>query len=66
MAFDLSPQEHDLLQRIVQQYYMNLRQEIRKTDSSIFKQGLKEEEELVEKLLAKLAHSSAPLRQSGQ
>lgn len=58
MALDLSSQEQEILQRIVREYYMNLRQEIRKTDSSVFKASLKEEEALVEKLLAKLARNS--------
>lgn len=37
MRFDFSVEELALLQRIVQQYYMNLRAEIYHTDSSLFK-----------------------------
>jgi hypothetical protein len=61
MTLELSSQDQEILQRIVRQYYMNLRHEIRKTDSSFFKQSLKEEEALVENLLAKLsAEAVAP------
>lgn len=54
MMLELSPQELAAIQRIVRQYFMNLRGEIYRTDSSIFKEGLKEEEAELQRLLRKL------------
>jgi hypothetical protein len=54
MILELSPQELALLQRIVRQYYMTLRQEIYHTESSVFKKDLKDEESELEHLLEKL------------
>ncbi|NUO84135.1 hypothetical protein HUU05_29020 [candidate division KSB1 bacterium] len=59
MLLELTPQELATTQRIVRQYFMNLRAEIYRTDSSIFKDGLKEEEAELELLLRKLESSSA-------
>ncbi len=50
---ELSPEEYALLQRIVRQYYMTLRQEIYHTESSVFKKDLKDEEAELERLLEK-------------
>ncbi|MCG3119767.1 MAG: hypothetical protein ALAOOOJD_02278 [bacterium] len=54
MRFDFSAEELALLQRIVQQYYMNLRAEIYHTDSSLFKDTLKAEEAQIQRLLKKV------------
>lgn len=54
MRFDFSVEELALLQRIVQQYYMNLRAEIYHTDSSLFKDTLKAEEAQIQRLLEKI------------
>jgi hypothetical protein len=54
MTLDFSAPELDLLQRIVRQYYMNLREEIYRTDSSLFKSKLKDEESQLQLLLEKL------------
>lgn len=54
MRFDFSVEELALLQRIVQQYYMNLRAEIYHTDSSLFKDTLKAEEAQIQRLLKKI------------
>ncbi|MDZ7289073.1 MAG: hypothetical protein ONB44_15420 [candidate division KSB1 bacterium] len=64
MKLDLSPQELELLQRILQQYYMNLRAEIYRTESSTFKKGLKEEEAQLQRLLEKMAEELAGPRQA--
>jgi len=58
MMFELSSEELALLQRIVRQYYMNLRAEIYHTDSSIFKDTLKDEEAQIQRLLEKLKHET--------
>jgi hypothetical protein len=58
MMLELSSEELALLQRIVRQYYMNLRAEIYHTDSSIFKDTLKEEEAQIQRLLEKLKHEA--------
>lgn len=60
MIITLSPQEVELLQRIVRQYYMELRDEIYRTESSQFKQGLKSEEAQLERLLEKLEVTTNP------
>jgi hypothetical protein len=54
MMLDLSSQELELLQRIVRQYYMSLREEIYHTESSAFKKNLKDEEAQLDRLLEKL------------
>lgn len=59
MKLDLSSEELALLQRIVRQYYMELRAEIYHTDSSQFKQKLKNEEVQLERLLKKLEAASS-------
>lgn len=55
MILHISSHDLELLQRIVRQYYMNLRAEIYHTDSSTFKHSLKSEEAQIERLLEKLA-----------
>ncbi|NUM77484.1 hypothetical protein HUU40_24245 [candidate division KSB1 bacterium] len=54
MKLDFSAEEVEQLQRIVRQYFMNLRAEIYHTDSSIFKDGLKHEQAQLQTLLEKL------------
>jgi len=54
MVLDLSVQELQLLESVVQQYRTDPRQEICKTDSFAFKENLKQEEQLVEEMLARL------------
>ncbi|MDZ7363281.1 MAG: hypothetical protein ONB46_21560 [candidate division KSB1 bacterium] len=58
MTLNFSSEELALLQRIVQQYYMNLRAEIYHTDSSIFKDALKAEEAQIQRLLEKFEQNS--------
>lgn len=58
MMLEFSSEELSLLQRIVRQYYMNLRAEIYHTDSSIFKDTLKDEEAQIQRLLEKLKHET--------
>jgi hypothetical protein len=50
----LTDQEKELLTRVVDQYYSSLREEIYKTEGYEFKQKLKEEEALIQALLARL------------
>ncbi len=57
MMLEFSSEELALLQRLVRQYYMNLRAEIYHTDSSIYKDTLKEEAQ-IQHLLEKLKHES--------
>ncbi len=54
MKLEMSVKELELLQRIVRQYYMNLREEIYHTDSSLFKDDLKVEKAEIEALLGKI------------
>lgn len=54
MKLEMSVSELALLQRIVRQYYMNLREEIYHTDSSLFKDNLKLEKAEIEALLSRL------------
>ncbi len=54
MILEMSVSELELLQRIVRQYYMNLREEIYHTDSSLFKDDLKTEKAEIEALLGKI------------
>lgn len=58
MMLEFSSEELALLQRIVRQYYMNLRAEIYHTDSSAFKEKLKAEELQVQRLLQKLEYEA--------
>jgi len=58
MMLDFSSEELALVQRLVRQYYMNLRAEIHHTDSSIFKNTLKDEEAQIQRLLEKLKHEA--------
>lgn len=65
MKLEFSAEELAHMQRIVRQYYMNLRAEIYHTDSSIFKDGLKQEEAQIKALLHKIdeavpAHGQMP------
>jgi hypothetical protein len=50
----ITEQERDLLLKVVEQYYGNLREEIYKTEGHGFKEELKGEETVVEALLKKL------------
>ncbi|MCG3154592.1 MAG: hypothetical protein DKINENOH_01186 [bacterium] len=54
MKLEMSMSELELLQRIVRQYYMNLRGEIYHTDSSLFKDDLKLEKAEIEALLGRI------------
>src|SRR5574341_1231798 len=69
MTLNFSSQELELLQRIVRQYYMNLRAEIYHTESSAFKKGLKDEEVQLQRLLEKIGgdvfYPCEPLKQIG-
>jgi hypothetical protein len=54
MILNFTSQELELLQRIVRQYYMNLRSEIYHTEASAFKMSLKDEEAQLQHLLEKI------------
>jgi Ser/Thr protein kinase RdoA (MazF antagonist) len=60
MTFNFTSQELELLQRIVRQYYMNLRSEIYHTEASTFKMGLKDEEAQLQRLLEKIEAEMIP------
>lgn len=64
MQIILDEQQRQILLRIVEQYYSNLRQEIVKTDGSAFKDSLKEEEQQIENLLEKLGAGGIRHRES--
>jgi hypothetical protein len=54
MQIELTEQELTLAREILRQEYQDLREEIYKTDSSHFKDQLKEREALLEELVKKL------------
>jgi len=54
MNINITDQERQLLVRIVEQYYLTLREEIYKTEAFEFKDKLKVEEAAIENLLEKL------------
>jgi hypothetical protein len=54
MMLNFSSEELALLQRIVQQYYMTLREEIYHTEAAGFKKSLKDEETQIQRLLEKI------------
>jgi hypothetical protein len=54
MQIDLSPEELDLLVTMLSNRQGPLLREIRRTDTRDFRDSLKKEEELLERLLAKL------------
>jgi uncharacterized protein with von Willebrand factor type A (vWA) domain len=62
MNIELSPLEADCLRRVVGDRLATLRQEVRRTDTSSFKDDLKDSEALLRQLLSKLPaeRSSAP------
>jgi hypothetical protein len=53
-AIEFSQEEKDLLNRIVKDYLSELRMEIADTDQSSFKEGLRQEEEMLNSLIEKL------------
>lgn len=54
MNIAVTERERELLVRVVEQYYANLREEIYKTEGHQFKSALKDEESTLKNLLAKL------------
>jgi hypothetical protein len=58
--FNFTSQELELLQRILRQYYMDLRAEIYHTEGSTFKMGLKDEEVQLQRLLEKIEGEMIP------
>jgi hypothetical protein len=62
MNIELSPLETDLLRRVLGDRLSTLRQEVRRTETSAFKDDLKDSEALLRQLLSKLPgeRSSAP------
>ena len=50
----LTDEEHALLRELLEENYTDLRTEIVDTDSSMFKQGLKAREHVLEGIIAKL------------
>ena len=60
MMLNFTSQELELLQRIVRQYYMNLRSEIYRTEAAKFKMGLKDEEAQLQRLLEKIEGEMIP------
>lgn len=55
MMLELDEADRELLERIVRAYLADLREEVYKTDTSTFKDGLKEEERRVRALLDRLS-----------
>lgn len=53
-SLEFSQQEIDMLNKIVKSYLSELRMEIADTDQSSFKNELRKEEELLNKLIEKL------------
>ena len=53
-SLEFSQQEIDMLNKIVKSYLSELRMEIADTDQSSFKNGLRKEEELLNKLIEKM------------
>lgn len=51
---ELSPEENELLERIVRSYLSELRMEIADTDQSSFKEGLRKEQDMLNGLIEKL------------
>lgn len=56
MDLHLDTQDTDLIARILADYFGNLRIEISNTDSYDFRQGLKQDEERLRSILARLGH----------
>jgi 5'(3')-deoxyribonucleotidase len=59
MQIDLTDKEADLLRRVVEDYYLTLREEIYKTEGYQIKHELKEEETAIESILEKLGSQIA-------
>jgi hypothetical protein len=53
MKLELDPQEQELLQKILRSYRTRLQEEIFHTDARDFKSSLKEELEVLERLMAR-------------
>ena len=53
-SLEFSQHEIDMLNKIVKSYLSELRMEIADTDQSSFKNGLRKEEELLNKLIEKM------------
>ena len=54
MNITITERERELLVRVVEHYYANLREEIYKTEGHEFKERLKHEESAIKSLLVKL------------
>lgn len=54
MRFDLTNEEAQLLHRVLSGYLSDLRMEVAGTDSPSFRQGLKDEEIVIKKLISGL------------
>jgi hypothetical protein len=62
MAEQLTPEDLELLQDIIEEYISELRMEIQETDSYDFRQGLKQKEEALKRILRTLrSGSTTPL-----
>jgi len=62
MAEQLTPEDLELLQDIIEEYISDLRMEIQETDSYDFRQGLKQKEEALKRILRTLrSGSTTPL-----
>ena len=53
-SLEFSQQDIDMINKIVKSYLSELRMEIADTDQSSFKNGLRKEEELLNKLIEKM------------
>lgn len=60
MEFTLTPQEHELLVRILEQHHRALLKEIWRTDHREFRLALREDERLLESLLNRLREAAIP------
>ncbi|MCK5573920.1 MAG: hypothetical protein KAJ12_14215 [Bacteroidetes bacterium] len=61
MAEQLTPEDLELLQDIIEEYISDLRMEIQETDSYDFRQGLKQKKEALKRILRTLRSGSTTL-----
>lgn len=59
LRIELNPHEAELLEAVLESYLSDLRSEIAHTESSSFREGLKEREALLTSLIGRLAAQQA-------
>lgn len=60
VTMELTPEEHEMLVTILDEFLSDLRMEIADTDGSDYKAELRREKEVVERLAAKVRQADAP------